>query len=123
MSGFGGKKRKKATITMTAVPTVLVAGEASTLTGEVRVNGRPAKGIVVVFATESTFGAVIPAFTVTDAKGMFTAKFQSFRIPDQPAFRAVTVTAALPSFPGVSTASVVAIVRSANQIQAVPRRK
>lgn len=123
MSAIKGTKRKKATMTMIAVPTIIVAGETSNLSGQVKVNGRPKAGIVVVFATENTFGVVIPAFTITDAKGNFTAKFRSFINPDQPGFRAVIVTAALPSFPGVSASSVIAILRGPGSRNRVNRRK
>jgi hypothetical protein len=79
------------------------------------VNGRPAAGIVVVFSVDCTLGAVIPSLTVTDAKGKFTSIFRSFVPVKKSGFKVASVTAALPSFPGTSTASVIAIVDTGNQ--------
>lgn len=116
MNSIAKPVRKKATINMIAVPTIIRAGDSSTLSGQVRVKGRPAAGIVVIFSVDPSLGAVIPAITVTDAKGGFTATFRSFIQADQPAFTTASVTAALPSFPGVFTSSVVGIVRTSKQL-------
>lgn len=105
------RKRKRVSVDMTAVPAAIRAGENAGLTGRVFVNGRPASRIVVVFATaDAALGAVIPGLTVTDCNGNFTATFRSFRNEGQPVFRAESVVAALPSFPGVTTASTIAII-------------
>ncbi len=59
MVSLSNRKGNKAriTINMIAVPTILLAGESSTLSGQVQKNGRPAAGIV----TSASIGIVVGA--------------------------------------------------------------
>ncbi|MBW7452843.1 hypothetical protein ACFOLF_37580 [Paenibacillus sepulcri] len=96
---------------MIAVPSLIQAGESSTLSGQVLVKGRAAAGIVVIFSVlDSTLGAVIPGITITDSKGKFTAIFRSAVTSNQAGFKVAFVSAALPSFPGVFTSSSIGIL-------------
>lgn len=107
------KKRKpvQAAITLIASPTIIRAGDTTSLTGKVTVNGRPAARVVVVFSVADVeLGTVIPFITVTNSEGGFKATFRASINEDQPAFTSTFVTAALPSFPGVTATSTVGIV-------------
>lgn len=112
MVSLSNRKGKKAriTINMIAVPTILLAGESSTLSGQVQKNGRPAAGIVVLLSTDCTLGTIISAITITYARGKFTATFRSFVPSNQTGFKVASVTAALPSFPGIVTSASIGII-------------
>ncbi len=86
---------------MNAVPNTVCTSEqannTSTLSGQVLLNGFPAIGVPVHFSVNNALlGSVTPITATTDNSGVFSTIFTATN-----GSGSVTVTATLPSFPGV----------------------
>lgn len=115
MSALIRARRRRAAITMVPSSSFIQEGQSVKLSGEVRINGRLAPGIVIVFAADCSIGAVIPSMVVTNARGKYSVEYRSFVPPTPIGPRVASVTAALPSFLGVTAVVNIAILPSSGR--------